>query len=181
MRIAEPNDPLLQSLSTFARHLKRDEQLLVLLLLAAATAASVLPPYFGYRYRGNFWAALFGTSDAMTSVTIDIFIVAASFIVWAWHDMHRLQLSVLTFVALICAFGVALALPIPLYLVARTVRQANLAAQQRTLQATDSLGAEPLLDPPRSVLCPLAVFTTLTVIAQAVFMTNVDNLRRSAR
>ena len=107
----------------------------VAMLIIAACAALVLPPYYGYRYRGNFWMAMFGSSDAMTSISLDAIIAGVAFLVWALLDMQQLQFSLLSYLALVASFAVALALPIPLYLASRTVRQCNMVRRAAQVRA----------------------------------------------
>ena len=63
------------------------------------------------RRLSQFWEALFGTSDAMTSLSVDALLVIACFIFWAYRDACELSMSGLTFGALLLGFAVALALP----------------------------------------------------------------------
>lgn len=169
-------DPLLQPILWFLRSLDKASKLLVLSLFLLAALALALPPYFGFRCPCNFWTAMFNTNDAFTSVSIDIFIAAAAFLMWAIHDMHQLEFSAVSVLALVCAFGVALALPIPLYLAARTVRQAHIRAERAA--TCNAEAPTPLLPPERSWCCPLAALVAVSVATQAVFITNVDNIRR---
>lgn len=71
----------------------------------------------------------------MTCLSIDVFICAAAFLAWAFYDMHVLQMSLATFIALCAGLAVALAMPIPLYLAARTVRQ--IQVEQEALQVSE--------------------------------------------
>lgn len=111
---------------------------------------------------------MFGSSDAMTCITLDALISAAAFLVWAYTDMHTLQLSLASYVAVCAGIAVAIAVPIPLYLAARTVRLAHIRAASV---------AESLQQPECSAFCPLAVFVLLAAVSQAVFISNVDSLR----
>ena len=83
---------------------------------------------------------MFSSSDAMTCITLDALISILSFLLWAYQDMHRLQFSLVSFLALCAGVAVAIAVPIPLYLAARTVREANIsaaAAEQAELLTCD--------------------------------------------
>ncbi|KAL1525999.1 hypothetical protein AB1Y20_020823 [Prymnesium parvum] len=171
MRLLSAYDPLLQPASKFFSSLDTPGTLLVAALLALAAVAMALPPYFGYRYRGNFWTALFGSSDAMTSVSIDIFIVAAAFLLWAAHDVRTLRLSAATFAGLCAGLAIALAMPVPLYLAARTVRQAQMGKQARDDEEEVPLHRI-------CWLCPLSIFVVAGVVSQVIFITNVENLQR---
>lgn len=117
---------------------------------------------------------MFGTSDAFTSISLDAVVAAAAFLLWAFHDMVRLQFSLLSFLALCAAFAVALALPIPLYLAARTVRQAHVSQCPQPEPSSTIL-----LQPGRAVCCPLLVFFVAAAGSQVAFITNVENLRQT--
>ena len=132
---------------------------LVLFLVAAGVLAMILPPYYGWRYEGNFWSAMFTTNDAMTCITLDALIAVATFLVWALWDIHQLRMSLLTFVALCGGVVIAVAVPIPLYLAARTVRVAKMEATQPGM-----------LEPKRSVFCPLLVLLLVGVVSQVVYI-----------
>lgn len=79
---------------------------------------------------------MFESSDAMTSISLDALIVAAAFLVWAIYDIKHLQLSLITWFALCAGLVIALAMPIPLYLAARTVRQSKLRHQMAQVIAS---------------------------------------------
>ena len=52
------HDPLLQPVSRYYATLDGRERALVSTLILMSLLAMVFPPYYGYRYRGNFWCGL---------------------------------------------------------------------------------------------------------------------------
>lgn len=165
-------DPLLHSVPSFFR---RIDSWTVYLLLLASLAALVLPPYFGYRYRGNFWADMLSTNDALTSMTLDVLIVAFAFISWFIRDMQQLKFSLVSMLVLLACHAVAISLPVPLYLAARSVRLAKqnsgmvieetqeLQEQQQHHQGDEGMEA-------LTLFCPLFFLGITALGSQLVFI-----------
>merc|ERR1712203_109884 len=99
-------DPLLRHLKHFLSGVGGKDAALAAALAAVAATAAVLPPYYGYRYEGNFWAAMFSTSDAMTSMTLDVLLAGVAFLVWMAADMRALGFSLVSFVVFVALCAV---------------------------------------------------------------------------
>eukprot|EP00756_Hemistasia_phaeocysticola_P046640 Hpha_TRINITY_DN20434_c0_g1::TRINITY_DN20434_c0_g1_i1::g.64145::m.64145 len=125
-RLVKRGDPFLLPFSDVLEGVPSHSRLLAAVHLAFGIAALVLPPYFGYRYDGNFWKAMFSTNDAMTSMTLDVLIVAASVLLFTAVDMRRLGFSLLSLIFVIASCAVAVSFPVPIYLCMRTIRVAKI-------------------------------------------------------
>lgn len=175
-RLLSASDPLLQPLTHLFVGVDCARGCLAAVLMLLAASAMAVPPFYGYRYPDNFWAAMFTTDDAMTCVVLDLLIVAVAFLAWAFDDARRLGFSLLTYLALVGGLAIAVSLPMPLYLAVRTLRLAKadhesaLAEQQGAVRVELQLGSTAAPKTAMSPLCPLALLVVLGLGSQLAFI-----------
>jgi len=123
-RHSQRTDPFRWPLSRVAQEATRNSEIMLKIgiLLVCACIGLILPPYFGYRYDGNFWKDMFNSSDMMTSMTIDVIVVLASVFLWIFlDDAKQVGLCVSTLIVLFGCCIVSLSFVVPLYLAFRTL------------------------------------------------------------
>jgi len=137
-------DPFLQPISSLFSGVGTAERVLFVFFMAMACTAMVIPPFYGYRYEGNFWAYMFGRDDAMTSMSADVFIVCAAWLGFIWHDAIQLRISLLSLLVMVGCCAVALSFPMPVYFAFRTLRVAH-AQHAKAAPRVSAVSALPLI------------------------------------
>ena len=158
MPLVSRHDPFLQPIPDMLGGMSGGERALFASFLLIATAALVLPPYYGYRYAGNFWVAMFSTNDAATCMAVDLCLATGAFMLFLYHDMRSLRFSLVSYLVVVCTAAIAISFPIPLYFAFRVARGGAMAG-----------GKGGGVEPRATIACSLTLIAAVAVGNQVAF------------
>jgi hypothetical protein len=166
-----PPDPLYIPLFLLIHGVPPAERCRAALFFMISLVSMSLPAVLAWHYKGedgNFWAAIFTTNLATTSITVDAALFLVTLFLWLTHDMQQLGFSWWTFVLFVVgAGGIAVSLPFSLYLGFRTLQVAKLATiQQGGKFEADEMDFEAIYHNRQTIFCPAALLLIMAAVSQ---------------